>query len=173
MPTRDAWALLDELIAKAGTGVARPRHVSQPVGTVDGAACALACHLNQPGARRAARGSRQPLREPDSVDPVPTEISAAPPLIVAWPPGGVALPFEVRATFRSGTTPFMNPGEPTILPLAFPLLLSLPQPGRYCFTLSVDEEELDRYSFRVRQVSQVVALPPPASAGGSPGPGRR
>ena len=86
---------------------------------------------------------------------------------------GAALPFEVTATFRSGTTPFMNPGEPTILPLAFPLLLSLPQPGRYCFTLSVDEEELDRYSFRVRQVSQVVALPPPAPAGGDPGPGRR
>ena len=75
---------------------------------------------------------------------------------------GIALPFEVRATFRSGTTPFMDQGDPSILPLAFRLLLSLPQPGRYCFTLSVDEEELDRYSFRVRQVSQVVALPPPA-----------
>ena len=73
------------------------------------------------------------------------------------------LPLKIEGNVRVSAAPHMNPGEPSTLPLAFPLNgVSLERAGDYWFVLSVDEDELARY--RIRAI-QTVPVPPPT--GGS------
>jgi hypothetical protein len=69
------------------------------------------------------------------------------------------LPLKIEGSVRVGPTAHMNPGEPSILPLAFPLNgVSLERAGDYWFVLSVDGNEIARY--RIRAV-QSVPIPQP------------
>lgn len=68
-------------------------------------------------------------------------------------------PLRIEGDVRVGPTPYMNPGEPSILPLAFPLNgVNLERAGDYWFVLSVDGDEITRY--RIRAV-QTVPIPQP------------
>jgi hypothetical protein len=69
------------------------------------------------------------------------------------------LPLKIEGNVRVGAAPHLNPGEPSILPLAFPLNgVYLERAGDYWFVLSVDGDELARY--RIRAV-QTVPVPQP------------
>ncbi len=73
------------------------------------------------------------------------------------------LPLRIEGNVRVGPAPHMNPGEPSTLPLAFPLNgLTLERAGDYWFVLSVDGEELARYRIRVLQT---VPIPQPTDGG--------
>ena len=59
------------------------------------------------------------------------------------------LPLKIGGSIRIGASPDLKPGDPTIVPLAFPLNgVSLERAGDYWFVLSVDEKELARYRIR-------------------------
>ncbi len=74
----------------------------------------------------------------------------------------VRLPLRIEGDMRVGPTPHMNPGEPSIVPFAFPLNgVRLDRTGDYWFVLSVDSDELARY--RIRAV-QTVPVPQPTDA---------
>jgi hypothetical protein len=63
-----------------------------------------------------------------------------------------SLPFRVDGEFRVGGSPFLDRGDPSVVPLAFPLEgLVLDQAGDYCFALSVGRNELKRYRIRAIQ----------------------
>src|SRR5215207_372179 len=69
----------------------------------------------------------------------------------------VRLPLKIEGDVRVGAAPHMNPGEPSTLPLAFPLNgVYLERAGDYWFVLSVDGDEIARY--RIRAV-QTVPVP--------------
>jgi Family of unknown function (DUF6941) len=62
------------------------------------------------------------------------------------------LPFRIDGDFRVGASPHLNRGDPSVIPLAFPLEgLVLEQAGDYCFTLSLNGNELKRYLIRAIQ----------------------
>lgn len=70
------------------------------------------------------------------------------------------LPLRIEGNVRVGPTPYMNPGEPSTLPLAFPLNgVSLERAGDYWFVLSVDGKEIARYRIRAVQAVAVPQLP--------------
>jgi hypothetical protein len=68
---------------------------------------------------------------------------------------------KIEGEFRVGASPALEPGEPTIMPVAFPLDgLTIQQAGDYWFVLSVDENELDRFKVRAVQIGAVaIQLP--------------
>lgn len=69
------------------------------------------------------------------------------------------LPLRIEGDIRVGPAPHMSPGDPSILPLAFPLNgVSLEHAGDYWFVLSVDGDELTRY--RIRAVLTVPVAQP-------------
>ena len=69
------------------------------------------------------------------------------------------LPLKIEGDVRVGPAPHMNPGEPSTLPLTFPLNgLTLERAGDYWFVLSVNGEELARYRIRALQM---VPIPQP------------
>jgi len=69
------------------------------------------------------------------------------------------LPLTIEGDIRVGPAPHMNPGEPSTLPLAFPLNgVYLERAGDYWFVLSVDGAELARY--RIRAVQTVPVSQP-------------
>ena len=62
------------------------------------------------------------------------------------------LPLRIEGNFRVGAAPHMRPGEPTTVPMAFPLNgVYLEHAGDYWFVLSVDGNEIGRYRIRVVQ----------------------
>src|SRR5919112_144842 len=66
------------------------------------------------------------------------------------------LPLKIEGDVRVGAAPFMAPGEPSTLPLAFPLNgVRLDRAGDYFFVLSVDEREIARYRMRAVQLVPV------------------
>ncbi len=72
---------------------------------------------------------------------------------------GNPLPLQVDATFRVGADADMHYGDPTVMPLAVPVAnLVIPAPGDYSFTLTVNDELLERYSIRAQQVSVPMQL---------------
>ncbi len=71
----------------------------------------------------------------------------------------VRLPLKIEGHVRVSAAPQLSPGEPTTLPLAFPLNgVSIERAGDYWFVLSVDGDELARYRFRALQM---VPVPQP------------
>ena len=80
-------------------------------------------------------------------------------------PDGENLPFRVDGGFRLGVSPHLNRGDPSIMPLAFPLEgLVLTRAGEYCFILSIDGSELKRC--RVRAIQSPPVHQPPEAPGG-------
>ncbi len=62
------------------------------------------------------------------------------------------LPLRIDGELRVGASPHMNPGDPTLVPMAFALNgLTLERAGDYWFVLSVDGKELKRYRIRALQ----------------------
>jgi hypothetical protein len=71
------------------------------------------------------------------------------------------LPLSIEGHIRVGASPHLKPGDPTIVPMAFPLNgMTIERAGDYWFTLSIDGSEKKRY--RIRAV-QVGPIPPPHS----------
>jgi hypothetical protein len=70
-----------------------------------------------------------------------------------------SLPFRIDGEFRMGASPHLDRGDPSVISLAFPLEgLVLEQAGDYCFTLSINGDELKRYRIRALQ-SPPIQLP--------------
>lgn len=70
------------------------------------------------------------------------------------------LPLRIDGGVRVGPTPYMNPGEPSTLPLAFPLHgVAVDRAGDYWFVLSVDGNEIARYRIRAVHTVPVPQLP--------------
>jgi hypothetical protein len=62
------------------------------------------------------------------------------------------LPFRIDGKMRVGAPAHMKPGDPALVPMAFPLNgLTLQQAGDYWFVLSIDGNELKRYHVRAIQ----------------------
>ena len=75
------------------------------------------------------------------------------------------LPLRIEGNIRVGAAPNLKPGDPTIVPMAFPLNgMTVERAGDYWFVLSIDGEEKARYRIRAVQVGPV-----PPSASGTPG----
>lgn len=69
------------------------------------------------------------------------------------------LPLRIDGNLRVGAAPHMSPGEPTTVPMAFPLNgVYLERAGDYWFVLSVDGNELGRY--RIRAIQAPFVQPP-------------
>jgi hypothetical protein len=59
------------------------------------------------------------------------------------------LPFRIDGDMRVGAMPHLNPGDPSSVSMAFPLVgLVLERAGDYWFVLSVNGNELKRYRIR-------------------------
>lgn len=70
------------------------------------------------------------------------------------------LPLRIEGDIRVGAAPDMKPGDPTTLPLAFPLNgVYLERAGDYWFVLSVDGNEIGRYRIRAVHAVPVPQLP--------------
>jgi hypothetical protein len=68
---------------------------------------------------------------------------------------------KIEGEFRVGASPHLEPGEPTIMPVAFPLEgLTIERAGDYWFVLSVDGNEIDRFRVRAVQIGLVAVQPP-------------
>jgi hypothetical protein len=68
---------------------------------------------------------------------------------------------KIEGELRVGASPALEPGEPTTVPVAFPLDgLTIERAWDYWFVLSVDGNELDRFRVRAVQVG-VVAIQSP------------
>lgn len=81
-------------------------------------------------------------------------------------PDGEDLPFRVNGGFRLGVSPYLDRGDPSIMPLAFPIEgLVLPRAGEYCFILSIDGSELKRC--RIRAIQSPPVHQPPDALGGA------
>lgn len=79
---------------------------------------------------------------------------------------GGRLPFRIDGNIRVVASPNMNPGDPSLVPMAFPLHgLTLERAGDYWFVLSVGENELKRYHIRAVH-SPPIQLPFDAPSGG-------
>ena len=62
------------------------------------------------------------------------------------------LPFRIDGNMRVGAPVHMKPGDPALVPMAFPLNgLTLERAGDYWFVVSVDGNELTRYHVRAIQ----------------------
>lgn len=80
-------------------------------------------------------------------------------------PDEETLPFRIDGDIRVGASPHMNRGDPPIISMAYPLDgLILERAGEYCFTLSIDGNELNRYRIRAIQ-SPPIQLPFDAPSG--------
>lgn len=75
---------------------------------------------------------------------------------------------KIEGDFRVGASPALEPGEPSIVPVAVSLIgLSIERAGDYWFVLSVNGDELDRFRVRAMQIGVVAMQPPaPPDAGG-------
>lgn len=72
-------------------------------------------------------------------------------------PAGV----KIEGMFRSAPTIESRFGAPGLTPVAVPIQgLQIDRPGEYVFKISVDGDELDRYSFDVIQIANVNVQPP-------------
>jgi len=72
------------------------------------------------------------------------------------------LPLRIEGSLRVGAPPHLQPGDPTIVPMAFPLNgMTIERAGDYWFVLSIDESEKARFHIRALQVGPV----PPATSG--------
>lgn len=70
------------------------------------------------------------------------------------------LPLRIEGSIRVGAAPDMKPGDPTTVPLAFPLNgVYLERAGDYWFVLSVDGDEIGRYRIRAVHAVPVPQLP--------------
>ena len=68
----------------------------------------------------------------------------------------VRLPLKIEGDVRVGAAPYMAPGEPSTLPLAFELNgVHLERAGDYFFVLSIDGNEISRYRMRAMQLVPV------------------
>lgn len=68
----------------------------------------------------------------------------------------VHLPLRIEGDVRVGAPAYMAPGEPSTLPLAFPLNgVRLERAGDYYFVLSIDGKEIARYRMRAMQLVPV------------------
>jgi hypothetical protein len=77
-----------------------------------------------------------------------------------------ALPLRIEGSLRVGAAPHLQPGDPTIVPMAFPLNgMTIDRAGDYWFVLSVDGNEKARYRIRAVQVGPV----PPTTSGAPDG----
>jgi len=71
------------------------------------------------------------------------------------------LALRIEGNIRVGAAPNLKPGDPTTIPMAFPLNgMTIEHAGDYWFVLSIDGTEKARY--RIRAV-QVGPIPPPTS----------
>ncbi len=78
----------------------------------------------------------------------------------------VRLPLRIQGDLRVGAAPHMSPGEPSTVPMAFPLNgVYLEHAGDYWFVLSVDGDEIGRY--RIRAVQAPFIQPPLQPPSGS------
>ena len=78
------------------------------------------------------------------------------------------LPLRIEANLRVGAAPNLQPGDPTTVPMAFPLNgLTIEHAGDYWFVLSIDGHEKARYRIRAVQVGSVPPAPSEAPGGDS------
>jgi len=78
------------------------------------------------------------------------------------------LPLRIEGSIRVGAPPNLKPGDPTIVPMAFPLNgMTIEHAGDYWFVLSIDGEEKARYRIRAVQVGSVPPAPSEAPGGES------
>jgi hypothetical protein len=74
------------------------------------------------------------------------------------------LPLRIEGDLRVGAPPHLNPGDPSLVPMAFPLTGStIERAGEYWFILSVDGKELRRYQIRAVQVITGPTMPSQSS----------
>ncbi len=72
---------------------------------------------------------------------------------------------KIEGEFRVGASPALEPGEPSTMPVAFPLDgLTIERAGDYWFVLSVDGNELDRFKVRAVQIGMVAIQSPEVPA---------
>jgi hypothetical protein len=78
------------------------------------------------------------------------------------------LPLRIEGNIRVGAAPNLNPGDPTIVPMAFPLNgMTIEHAGDYWFVLSIDGVERARYRIRAVQIGAVPPAPSEAPGGES------
>jgi hypothetical protein len=78
------------------------------------------------------------------------------------------LPLRIEGSLRVGAAPHLQPGDPTTVPMAFPLNgLTIEHTGDYWFVLSLDNREKARYRIRALQVGSVPPAPSEAPGGDS------
>ncbi len=78
------------------------------------------------------------------------------------------LPLRIEGNLRVGASPNLQPGDPTIVPMAFPLNgMTIGHAGDYWFVLSIDGKEKARYRIRAVQVGSVPPAPSEAPGGES------
>jgi len=78
------------------------------------------------------------------------------------------LPLRIEGHIRVGASPNLRPGDPTIVPIAFPLPgMTIEHTGDYWFVLTIDGNEKARYRIRAVQVGSVY--PPASEAPGGEG----
>jgi hypothetical protein len=66
----------------------------------------------------------------------------------------------IVAIFNMGRSATMQPGEESLLPVAFPMFgLPLPDVGSYYFTISIDGSEIQRVSFRLTSFLNTPGMP--------------
>jgi hypothetical protein len=66
----------------------------------------------------------------------------------------------ILAIFNMGRSAAMQPGEESLLPVAFPMFgLPLPTVGSYYFNLSIDGTDIQRVSFRVTSFVHTPGMP--------------
>lgn len=81
---------------------------------------------------------------------------------------GNPLPLRIDGQFRVGAEPYMKHGDPTTMPLAFNVNgILIERAGDYAFTLSVDQTEIERFTFRAAQVAAPIIPPAAADQPGS------
>jgi hypothetical protein len=70
------------------------------------------------------------------------------------------LGLQVEGVFRAAPAIENRYGQPGLTPVAVPIHgLVIERPGEYSFTLTVDDQEIDRYRFRVVQVASIEMTP--------------
>jgi hypothetical protein len=75
------------------------------------------------------------------------------------------LPLRIEGNLRVGAPPHLQPGDPSIVSMAFPLNgMTIEHAGDYWFVLSIDGHEKARY--RIRAVQVGAAFPAPSEAPG-------
>jgi hypothetical protein len=55
---------------------------------------------------------------------------------------------KIEAQVNVGRPPFLDPGDEQVAVLAVPLSLSLRRPGRYSLIVRIEDQEIDRISFK-------------------------